>query len=81
MCNAAPQRSVRTDLKLHGWLTDSDGGQIDVIVRDLSPGGCRLDADGSLEQGEVVTLVVGKSAPVRGVVRWLMLEQVGLEFL
>ena len=77
----ATQRKVRTDLTLEGRLTDSDGGQLDVIVRDFSHDGCKLDTDGSLMVGERVELHVGKSAPVTAIVRWVMIQEAGIEFL
>lgn len=81
MADADPKmRKVRTGLSLEGVLTDSDGGRVAVTVRDLSPNGCRLATDGSLMTGEEVVLAVGKSAPVRAIVRWVEGAYVGIEF-
>ena len=81
MAEADPiQRKVRTDLSLDGVLTDSDGGRVAVVVRDLSHDGCKLDTDGSLIAGERVVLAVGKSPPLRAVVRWVEGIDAGLEF-
>ena len=73
-------RSVRIDLAQPGMVTDSDGGRVAVVVRDLSKDGCRLSTDGSLIEGEAVMLAVGKGQPVPALVAWALGDEAGLHF-
>ncbi|MCJ7420571.1 PilZ domain-containing protein [Sphingomicrobium astaxanthinifaciens] len=75
-----PARAVRIDLAAPAELTDSDGGRVAVVVRDLSKDGCRLSTDGSLIAGEAVSLRVGREAPLAGVVAWVQGDEAGVRF-
>ena len=73
-------RGVRIQLGIPAMVTDSDGGSLEVIVRDLSSDGCRLETDGSLIGGEKVRLHAGKGPPTEAVVAWVQGFEAGLRF-
>jgi hypothetical protein len=75
------KRAPRVDTHFDASLVDSDGGQIAVIVIDISREGCRLETDGSLKIGEKVQLEVPKYGSFPAQIRWVMGKEAGAVFL
>jgi hypothetical protein len=74
-------RDERTEVLLGGRARRADGAEIDVIINDLSPEGCRLECNEvSLEIGEWLDLEVAGLEGLRGQVRWSLLGSAGLRF-
>ena len=73
-------RELRRNVALEVGACRSDGTRLDVVMTDISRGGCQLRTNALLEIGECVTVhheVLGKLA---GEVRWSCAGRVGLQF-
>nr|WP_298931432.1 PilZ domain-containing protein [uncultured Erythrobacter sp.] len=58
------------------------GSAVDVVLSDLSVGGCRFHAPGSkLMRGLQLQMYVGSSGPHRATVRWIEDGEIGVTFL
>ena len=75
------QRAPRVATHYGAALTDADGGQIEVVVTDISREGCRLETDGSLEIGEQVEIKVERYGSFAAQIRWIAGKQAGARFL
>ena len=80
-----PMRTRQNDRKyisLPGRYSTGLGEPRDVILRDLSCGGCRFTNDSNkLAPGVALQIYVGHSGPHRAIVRWSKDGEVGLGFL
>ncbi len=75
------KRSPRVATNYRTSLTDSDGGEVPVVVIDISREGCRLETDGSLEIGEMVEISVGRLGTYPAQIRWALGHEAGAVFL
>ncbi len=75
------KRAPRVDTHFDASLTDSDGGNVPVVVIDISREGCRLETDGSLKIGEYVQLEVPKYGTFPAQIRWAVGREAGAVFL
>ena len=58
------------------------GSPIDVLLSDLSTGGCRIPSGGAkLTLGSPIQIFVGGSGPHRGNVKWINEGEIGIGFL
>lgn len=62
-------------------LIDSDGGQLPVVITDISASGFRLRASETLVIGEKVLLRVDKYGDFPAQIRWAMGHNAGGAFL
>jgi PilZ domain len=62
-------------------LIDSDGGQLAVVITDISARGFRLRTSETLMIGEKVTLRVEKYGDFPAQIRWALGHQAGGAFL
>ncbi len=74
------KRQTRIDVDSNGILIDSEGVESEVVVIDLSAGGCRLKTDGAPMIGEHVRLRVGRIGEYPAQVRWALGDEAGLQF-
>jgi len=75
------KRSPRVTTNYKTSLTDSDGGEVPVVVTDISREGCRLETDGSLQIGEMVEISVGRLGTYPAQIRWALGREAGAVFL
>lgn len=74
-------RDERTEVEIGGRARRSNASELDVVIHDMSPEGCRLECkDATLEIGEWVDLEVAGLDGLRGQVRWSLLGSAGLRF-
>lgn len=75
------RRSSRVGLTATGSCRTARGITFDVVVADLSPGGCRIDDPaGLLAQGEQIRLTIAATGPHMAEVAWRRRGRVGIEF-
>lgn len=71
----------RKTISIPGRYFTGRGAPADVIVRDLSTGGCRFDTDRpDLAPGTRMQLYLGKSGPHHAIVKWGGKGEVGVTF-
>ena len=58
-----------------------DGRQVTARITDLSPEGCRLEADETLPIGAWVTLSVDGVGDFQGMIRWSLLGSAGVRLI
>ena len=75
------RRPTRIDVRMAAVLTTSDGHRFNVIVRDISAKGFRLELDEEVLIGEHVTLQVGSASPVTAEIKWALGREAGGSFL
>jgi hypothetical protein len=75
------KRAPRVDTRFKATLTDSDGGKHQVVVRDISREGCRLETDDLLKIGEKVQIEVPKYGTYPAQIRWALGNEAGAVFL
>ena len=75
------KRAPRIDLRRRAVLVDSDGGQCEVTILDVSSGGFRLEAPAPPRVGERVTLRVEHGAEFPAQIRWALGNEAGGIFL
>ena len=74
-------RSTRVRTSIPAVLVDSDGGELEVEVTDLSSGGFRLRAGEPLVAGEEVRLRVPRYGAFRAQIQWVEGNDAGGRFL
>lgn len=75
------ERPPRVAAMHDALLIDSDGGQLPVVITDISARGFRLRTSETLMIGEKVTLRVEKYGDFRAQIRWALGYQAGGAFL
>jgi hypothetical protein len=75
------KRAPRIDYSRPAILIDPGGTKHQVTVLDISSSGFKLQVSESPTIGDVVTLRVDKSAPVKAQIRWAVGDQAGGIFL
>ena len=75
------KRAPRVETHFETSLTDSDGGNIPIVVLDISREGCRMESDGSLKIGEMVQIQVPKYGTFSAQIRWALGNEAGAVFL
>jgi hypothetical protein len=75
------QRSPRVHTSLAAVLVDSDGGELDVQIVDLSSGGFRLRTTEPLVVGEDVRIRVSRYGDFAAQVQWVEGYEAGGKFL
>jgi hypothetical protein len=75
------KRAPRIDLRRPAVLIDSEGGEYDVTILDVSGGGFRLEVPESPRIGEFVTLRVERHVEFPAQIRWALGEFAGGTFL
>jgi hypothetical protein len=74
-------RDERTNVLMPGTARRADGSMFDVIVHDISRGGCRLECEQAcFEIGEWLEIEVAGLEPFPGQVRWALLGSAGVRF-
>lgn len=74
-------RSHRVRTAIPAILIDSDGGEVQVEVIDLSSGGFRLRAEANVLQGETVRLRVPRYGDFSAQIQWVQDNEAGGRFL
>lgn len=74
-------RPPRIGTSIDAILIDSDGGELSVVVLDLSSGGFRLHADEALVEGEAVRLRVPRYGDYPAQIQWIRGNEAGGRFL
>jgi hypothetical protein len=74
-------RAFRRAVSLSGTAQRADGSTVRVLVSNISYQGCRLWSEGGFEPGEAITLCVSQMSRIKGHVRWISGDSVGLKFL
>lgn len=73
--------SLRIPTEATGSCRTSRGMQWDIVLADLSEGGCRIDDPrGRLRLGEFVRLYIAGTGPHMAEVAWRQGDRVGIEF-
>ena len=73
-------RDYRAAVALSGAAELPDGRSIEVEITDLSPGGCRVQSNETLEIGQQLKLRIESFEPLSASVRWSLLGRAGLRF-
>ena len=81
MSDREQQRPPRVRTSISAVLVDSDGGELEVEVTDLSSGGFRLRAGEALVVGEEVRLRVPRYGDFRAQIQWVEGNDAGGRFL
>jgi hypothetical protein len=75
------RQSPRRNIKVPGRYFTGVGDPIDVMIGDISEGGCRFVIDPRLVSlGSQLQVTIGGSGPHRAVVRWLEKGVAGVTF-
>lgn len=74
-------RSPRIRTAIGATLVDSDGGEIQVEIVDLSGSGFKIRCDGSLTAGERVILRVSRQDDHAAQIQWARGFEAGGKFL
>ena len=74
-------RARRIEVSYPAVLVLPDGYECQVIVRDLSARGFRIEVADELFVGERVQLCMGKEQPVMGEIKWTRGSEAGGLFL
>ena len=80
MANPQP-RAVRVSTEIEALLIDSDGGELPVVVTDLSRDGFRLRSGEELVNGENVCLRVSRYGDFKAQIVWVAGHAAGGRFL
>jgi hypothetical protein len=75
------KRAPRIDVQRRAVLVNSDGGEIGVLILDVSSGGFRLQVEETLRIGEFVTLRVERGHEFPAQIRWALGDEAGGVFL
>lgn len=76
------RQTNRKHISLPGRFSTGLGEPQDVVLRDLSCGGCRFAAGSQkIAPGAPLQIYVGQTGPHRAIVRWAKEGEVGLGFL
>ena len=81
MNGSKQNRPPRIQTTYNATLIDSDGGELPVVVTDLSSGGFRLRADEALVEGEQVRLRVPRHGDFPAQIQWIRGYEAGGKFL
>lgn len=81
MSGSKQGRRPRVRTSFDATLIDSDGGELSVVVMDLSSGGFRLRADEALVEGEEVRLRVPRYGDYPAQIQWIRGNEAGGRFL
>ena len=82
MMAANPQsRAVRVSTKIDALLIDSDGGELPVVITDLSNAGFRVQSTEELVNGETVCLRVSRYGDFKAQIIWVSGLSAGGRFL
>jgi hypothetical protein len=81
MSDREQQRPPRVRTSIPAVLVDSDGGELEVEVTDLSSGGFRLRAGEALVVGEQIRLRVPRYGDFRAQIQWVEGNDAGGRFL
>lgn len=81
MNGSKQNRPPRVQTTYKATLIDSDGGELPVLVTDLSSGGFRLRADEALVEGEQVRLRVPRYGDFPAQIQWIRGNEAGGKFL
>lgn len=73
-------RDHRQSVDVGATVKRANGGQVDVLITDVSLGGCRVQWTETLWIGEHLLLEAPGFAPVHARVKWSFLGAAGLEF-
>lgn len=74
------QRGPRVQTSLPATLIDADGGELPVVITDLSGGGFSLDGGESLVVGEEIRLRVAKYSDFPATILWIEGHRAGGRF-
>lgn len=76
------RKTSRKAINLPGRYSTGLGEPCDVLLRDLSPGGCRfVSSQHRLNLGSPIQIYVAGTGPHRAIVKWVSNGEVGLGFL
>lgn len=75
------KRAPRVDVSRPAVMINSDGGETDVLILDVSSGGFRLKFEESPRIGEFVTLRVEHQEEIPAQIRWVLGSEAGGVFL
>ena len=75
------KRAPRVDLRRPAVMVDSDGGEHDVTILDVSSGGFRLEVTETPRIGEFVSLRVERGETFPAQIRWALGKEAGGVFL
>ena len=72
----------RIELQQRATLTNSDGYVTEIVIKDLSRGGFRIEHDGEdLEVGEIVTITSTRGALAACQIKWTTDAEAGGVFV
>lgn len=75
------RKAIRKNINLPGRYSNGPGEPQDVILRDLSTGGCRFNSGlRRLTPGSPLQIYVAGTGPHRAIVKWVAGGDVGLGF-
>jgi hypothetical protein len=75
------RQKARRKINVPGRYFTGVGAPVDVVLRDISEGGCRFPVEAAhLAIGAPVQIFVGTSGPHRAAVRWVSGGEVGIKF-
>ena len=74
------RRAERRPVELRGFALNA-ARDSDILVSDLSYGGCQLKSADTFETGEVVELRIIKRGAVAAEIRWAARGRAGVRFL
>lgn len=76
------RKSLRKNINLPGRYFTGAGEPQDIVLRDLSPGGCRFSTGlRRLTPGSPLQIYVAGTGPHRAIVKWVADGEAGLGFL
>lgn len=74
--------SERVATRASGSCKTGNGFNLDIALRDLSSGGCRIDDPrGAMGLGSFVSIIIAGTGPHKAEVAWRQGDRVGVEFL
>lgn len=75
------RQKSRRNINVPGRYFTGSGEPVDVVLRDISEGGCRFPVGAAqLRVGSAIQIFVGGFGPYRGKVRWIEDGEAGINF-
>ncbi|MCW3797166.1 PilZ domain-containing protein [Sphingomonas sp. BN140010] len=74
-------RAPRVDVEFLVMLIAADGHETQVVIRDLSASGFRIEHSDDLQAGDLVTLRLDKGRTVHARIQWSLGNEAGGQFL
>lgn len=75
------RQGPRVDVRQSAFLINSDGAEFEVVVLDISSGGCRIEVQEALHTGEHVVIRDEHGCEHPAEIRWALGTQAGARFM